>query len=149
MCSFSCCSLCSHLVFTWCSLVLDPEFLSLADLATNCLKTHALTCFALLRARTTPSTTKSATANEMAAIQINLSAPIYGSDGTGFVPNKTNERVEAPDDLLVAIQRAFLRELRKQGPRGDAMRAMFGKQITPLLFPSCVSSTNNRNSRHR
>lgn len=92
--------------------------------------------------------TKPATADEMAAIKINLSAPIYGSDGTGVVPNNTNERVEAPDDLLVAIKRAFLRELREAGPRGDAMRAMFGKQITPLLSSSCISSTNDHNSRH-
>lgn len=81
----------------------------------------------------------------MATIKINLSAPIYGSDGTSIVPNKPDERVEPAGELLLAVQRAFRRQLREAGPEGDAMRASFGKRLTPLLFPSCVSSTNDHN----
>ncbi|CAD0085647.1 unnamed protein product, partial [Aureobasidium mustum] len=62
----------------------------------------------------------------MSAIKINLSAPIYGSDGTGIVPNEPGERAEAADEFLVALKNAFRRQLRKAGPQGDAMRAMFG-----------------------
>ncbi|KAG9912497.1 hypothetical protein KCU94_g46, partial [Aureobasidium melanogenum] len=57
---------------------------------------------------------------------IDLSAPIYGSDGTGIVPNEPDERVEAADDFLVHVKNAFHRQLRKAGPQGDAMRARFG-----------------------
>ncbi|KAG9649614.1 hypothetical protein KCU95_g5680, partial [Aureobasidium melanogenum] len=62
----------------------------------------------------------------MAPIKIDLSAPIYGSDGTGIVPNEPDERVEAADDFLVHVKNAFHRQLRKAGPQGDAMRARFG-----------------------
>ncbi|KAH0363427.1 hypothetical protein KCU65_g7411, partial [Aureobasidium melanogenum] len=61
----------------------------------------------------------------MAAIKINLSAPIYGSDGTGVVPNNADERVEPASELLLIVQQAFRRKLREAGPESDAMRASF------------------------
>ena len=64
----------------------------------------------------------------MDPIQINLSAPIYGSNGTGVVPNQAGESVEAPDSLLVALTSAFKRMLARPGPHGATLRAMFGKQ---------------------
>ncbi|KAG9575607.1 hypothetical protein KCU97_g14113, partial [Aureobasidium melanogenum] len=62
----------------------------------------------------------------MSPIKINLSAPIYGSDGTGIVPNNADEKVEPAGELLDALKNAFFRQLRKAGPQGDAMRASFG-----------------------
>ncbi|KAG9950660.1 hypothetical protein KCU85_g3431, partial [Aureobasidium melanogenum] len=61
----------------------------------------------------------------MATTKINLSAPIYGSDGTGIVPNNADERVEPAGELLSVVQQAFRRQLRKAGQQGDAMRVMF------------------------
>ncbi|KAH0184582.1 hypothetical protein KCU99_g9011, partial [Aureobasidium melanogenum] len=72
------------------------------------------------------TSSKPAAASEMAPIKIDLSAPIYGSDGTGIVPNNANERVEAAEELLDALKNAFLRQLSKAGPQGDTMRARFG-----------------------
>ncbi|KAH0269810.1 hypothetical protein KCU91_g8451, partial [Aureobasidium melanogenum] len=80
----------------------------------------------------------------MATIKINLSAPIYGSDGTGIVPNNADERVEADDDLLVAIQSAFRRRLRKAGPEGDTMRASFGTGLYEFVGQMPVGYTHVR-----
>jgi hypothetical protein len=77
----------------------------------------------------------------MAPIQINLSAPIYGSSGTGVVPNLADERVEVPDSFLAALTAAFKRKLAKSGPQGDALRAMFGKQRR-LPAPTLVHAIN-------
>ena len=60
-------------------------------------------------------------------IQINLSAPIYGSNGTGVVSTTAGESVEGPDSLLVALTHAFKRMLAKPGAHGDILRAMFGR----------------------
>jgi hypothetical protein len=79
---------------------------------------------------------------EMAPIQINLSAPIYGSNGTGIVPNLADERVEVPDSILAALTVAFKRKLAEPGPQGDALRAMFGKQRQLPALHSCMQSTN-------
>ncbi|KAI4731613.1 hypothetical protein E4T49_00636 [Aureobasidium sp. EXF-10728] len=62
----------------------------------------------------------------MAPINIDLSAPIYPSDGTDVVPTKANERIEAAGDFLSALTSALKRKLREPGAHGDAMRAMFG-----------------------
>ncbi|CAD0106740.1 unnamed protein product [Aureobasidium uvarum] len=62
----------------------------------------------------------------MDPIDIDLSAPIYPSDGTGVVPTEANERIEAAGGFLPALTSALERKLRKPGAHGDAMRAMFG-----------------------
>lgn len=134
-----------HMVLLTCT---EP-WISLLGTSRHKLPHSALrTDFSQCRARITTTPSKPATADEMATTKINLSAPIYGSDGTGIVPNNADERVEPAGELLSVVQQAFRRQLRKAGQQGDAMRAMFGKQSTPFLFPSCVSSTNDCVPRH-
>jgi hypothetical protein len=78
----------------------------------------------------------------MDPIIINLSAPIYGSDGTGVVPSTADERVEAPDAVLAALTSAFRRLLARPGPRRGDLIAIFGKQLHSFASHSCTKSTN-------
>ncbi|KAI5212853.1 hypothetical protein AUEXF2481DRAFT_31202 [Aureobasidium subglaciale EXF-2481] len=54
----------------------------------------------------------------MSTIKVDLSAPIYPSDGTGIVPNKPNERVEPDDEILRALSHALNRKMREAAKAG-------------------------------
>ncbi|KAH0291169.1 hypothetical protein KCU62_g2984, partial [Aureobasidium sp. EXF-3399] len=83
----------------------------------------------------------------MDPIQINLSAPIYGSNGTGVVPNQVGESFEVPDSLLVALTSAFKRMLAQPGPHGATLRAMFGNHRYKFVGEMPVGYTHVRFTR--
>ncbi|KAI4739129.1 hypothetical protein E4T50_10406 [Aureobasidium sp. EXF-12298] len=83
----------------------------------------------------------------MDPIQINLSAPIYGKQGTGVGPSQPDESVEEPSGFLAALTSAFKRKLAKSGPQGDAMKAMFGNQQYEFVGEMPVGYTHARRTR--
>ncbi|KAI4855727.1 hypothetical protein E4T45_02824 [Aureobasidium sp. EXF-8846] len=83
----------------------------------------------------------------MDPIIINLSAPIYGSDGTGVVPSTADERIEAPDAVLAALTSAFRRLLARPGPRRGDLIAIFGNDQYEFVGGLPVGYTHVRYTR--